>query len=94
VQAAVSGGEGAGPTFGGESSCRSERDEVEGNSAGAGESEGEDVGAGEGVGEGESGFVVEDFSALFSGEMAQSLQELAGILYTAQCGVQRSTAAE
>ena len=88
MQAAVSGGEGAGTVFGGESSCRSEPDEVEGNSAGAGESEGE------GVGEGQPGFVVEDFSALFSGEMAQSLQELAGILYTAQCGVQRSTAAE
>ena len=29
-----------------------------------------------------------------SGEMAPSLEELAGILYAAQCGVQRSTAAE
>jgi hypothetical protein len=107
VQAAVSGGEG--PTFGGESSCRSERDDVEGsgvhNGAGAaaGEGEGEGAAAGEGEGEGEGvgegegepGFVVvEDFSALFSGEMAQSLEELAGILYAAQCGVQRSTAAE
>ena len=94
----MSGGEGAGSTFGGESSWRSEPDEVEGNSVhnGAGEGEGEGAGAdaGEGVGEGEPGFVVEDISALFSGEMAQSLQELAGILYTAQCGVQRSTAAE
>jgi hypothetical protein len=60
VQAAVSGGEG--PTFGGESSCRSERDDVEG-------------------------------SGVHNGA-AQSLEELAGILYAAQCGVQRSTAAE
>ena len=96
VQAAVSGGVVlAGSTFGGEPSWWSEPDEVEGNSVhnGAGAAAGE--GGGEGVGEGEPGFVVgEDFSALFSGEMAQSLEELAGILYAAQCGVQRSTAAE
>ena len=65
------------------------------NGAGAAAGEGEGAGGGEGVGEGEPVFVeVEDFSALFSGEMAQSLEELAGILYAAQCGVQRSTAAE
>ena len=99
AQAAVSGSEGAGPTFGGESSWRSEQDDVEGsgvhNGAGAAAGEGEGAGGVEGEGEGEPGFmVVEDYSALFSGEMAQSLQELAGILYAAQCGVQRSTAAE